>query len=62
METKKFLRWLMLVVCIGLLPFGCGSGNIAKRKASLIEVHKPVLVEKTGQDIRDEKYLYREVS
>ena len=54
METKKFLRCLMIAVCIGLLPFGCGAGNIAKKKASLIEGRKPVVVEKTGQDKRPE--------
>ncbi|MCK4824715.1 hypothetical protein KA005_53680 [bacterium] len=52
METKKFLRCLMIAVCIGLLPFGCGASNIGKKKASLIEVHKPVIAEKTGQSKR----------
>lgn len=52
METKKFLRCFMLLFCIGLLPFGCGAGNIGKKKASLIEVHKPVVIEKTGQNKR----------
>jgi len=42
----------MIAVCIGLLPFGCGAGNISKKKASLIEVHKPVVIEKTGQNKR----------
>jgi len=45
--------WVMLL-CIAFLPFGCGASKASKQKAEMIEVHRPVVVEKTGQDDRPE--------
>ena len=51
-EMKKSLGFVIFLVCITLLPFGCGSTRIAKQKAQLIETQRPVVVEKTDQDKR----------
>ncbi|NQV03620.1 MAG: hypothetical protein HQ542_13300 [Bacteroidia bacterium] len=54
METRKGLGFVLLVLCIAFLPFGCASSKMAKQKEALVEIHKPVIVEKTGQDNRPE--------
>ena len=54
METRKGLGFVLLVLYIAFLPFGCASSKMAKQKEAIIEVHKPVIVEKTGQDNRPE--------
>ena len=50
-KGHRFRPWA-LVICIAFLPFGCAAGKVAKEKANLIEIYKPVVVEKTGQDNR----------
>ncbi len=50
-KEHNFILWA-LVYCILFLPFGCGAGKVSKQKAQMIEVHRPVVVEKTGQDDR----------
>jgi len=50
-REHNFVPW-SLVCCILFLPVGCTAGKVAKEKANLIEVYKPVVVEKTGQDNR----------
>jgi hypothetical protein len=43
-----------LVLSVAFVAFGCAPSKMAKQKEALIEVHKPVIVEKTGQDNRPE--------
>jgi hypothetical protein len=52
MEMRKSYTIDLLVLFIVFLPYGCGAGKAAKQKAEMIEVHRPVVVEKTGQDDR----------
>jgi len=52
METRKGFGFVLLVLCMAFSPFGCAASKVAKEKANLIEVYKPVVVEKTGQDNR----------
>jgi|GEM_PF-1879724 len=52
MEIREFYKIDLLVLFILFLPFGCGGGKVAREKAEMIEVHRPVVVEKTGQDDR----------
>ena len=54
MEKRNCLGLTALVLVVVFLPFGCASSKMAKQKEALIEVHKPVIVEKTGQDNRPE--------
>jgi hypothetical protein len=54
MKTRKGFKLVPLVFCIGFLPFGCAAGKVAQQKENLIEVQRPVLVVKTGQDNRPE--------
>lgn len=51
MEKRNGLGLTVLVLSVVFLPFGCASSKMAKQKEALIEVHKPVIVEKTGQDM-----------
>ena len=52
MEKIKNYRICALAFCISIMIFGCGTSKIAKQKAATIELHKPVIVEKTGKDKR----------
>ena len=52
-EHNLIVSWV-LVSCILFLSFGCGAGSVGKETATLIEVQRPVLVKKTGQDNRPE--------
>ena len=54
MEKRNGLVLTTLVLGVIFLPFGCASSKMAKEKEAIIEVHKPVIVEKTGQDNRPE--------
>jgi hypothetical protein len=54
MKTRKGFKLVPLVFCIGFLPFGCAAGKVAQQKENLIEVQRPVVVVKTGQDNRPE--------
>ena len=48
MKLKKASAFLLLV----LLPFGCGAIAVKKKQQAFTESHRPVVVEKTGQDKR----------
>jgi len=52
MGIEKSYTIDLLVIFILFLPIGCGAGKVAREKAEMIEVHRPVVVEKTGQDDR----------
>lgn len=52
-KEQNFRVWGILI-CMGFLLFGCGAIKVAQQKENLIEVHKPVIVEKTNQDNRPE--------
>ena len=52
METRKDLKFVLLVLCMAFLPFGCAASKMAKQKEALVEIHKPLIVEKTGHDNR----------
>ena len=54
MAKRDGLRLWALALGVITLTFGCASSKIAEQKEALIEVHKPVIVEKTGQDNRPE--------
>ena len=54
MEKRNGLGLTALVLAVVFLPFGCASSKMANQKEALVEVHKPVIVEKTGQDNRPE--------
>ncbi len=54
MEKRNGFGLTALVLATIFLPFGCASSRMAKQKEALVEVHKPVIVEKTGQDNRPE--------
>ena len=54
MEKRNGFWFAALVLSVAFLPFGCASSKIAKQKEAIIEVHRPVIVEKTGQDNRPE--------
>ena len=54
MQRIRFSKFFMVILFIIFLPLGCGAGKIAKNKADIIEAHRPVIVEKTGQDKRPE--------
>ena len=47
-EIKIMFFWL----CIASILIGCGASKAARKNVSFIEVHKPVIVEKTGKDNR----------
>jgi len=54
MEKRNGLGFTALVLSVVFLPLGCASSKMAKQKEAIIEVYKPVIVEKTGQDTRPE--------
>jgi hypothetical protein len=54
MEKRYGFGLTAVVFSVAFMPFGCASSNMAKQKEALIEVHKPVTVEKTGKDNRPE--------
>lgn len=52
MRKKRNTGSAVLVLFIPFLLFGCGASKVAMKKEAIIEIHKPVVVEKTGQDKR----------
>ena len=46
--------FFLLAFCSYFLPLGCAASKVAQQKENLIEVQRPVLVVKTGQDNRPE--------
>lgn len=46
--------FFLLAFCSFFLPLGCSASKVAQQKEKLIEIQRPVLVEKTGQDNRPE--------
>ena len=45
---------MTLIICafLAFFPIGCGTSKVAEQKAAIIEVQRPVVVEKTGEDKR----------
>ena len=52
MEKNNGLRLTAMVLSVVFLPFGCAASKMAKQKEALVEIHKPLIVEKTGHDNR----------
>ena len=50
MLTIRNLRLFIVVICIVILSIGCGASKAVKQKQALMEIQKPVLMEKTGKD------------
>jgi len=44
--------WVVMIICISLLPVGCGAGEAVRRNPGTIKIQRPVITEKTGQDNR----------
>ena len=53
-KLKQNFRFFALLFCIAFLPFGCAAGEVARKKTTLMEIQKPLMVEKTGHDNRPE--------
>jgi hypothetical protein len=54
MEKRYGLGLTAVVLLVAFMAFACASSKVAKQKEALVEVHKPVVVEKTGKDDRPE--------
>jgi len=54
MKTIQNNRLILLIICIVLAVSGCGAKHITQQKTTLLEIRKPVLAEKSGEDNRPE--------
>jgi len=50
--SKPSFKRIVILICLVFLPFACGTNKAAKQKQSLMEIHTPVVVEKTDHDNR----------
>ena len=50
--TKPSFKRIVILICLVFLPFACGTNKAVKQKQSLMEIHTPIVVEKTGHDNR----------
>jgi len=48
----RFSKFFILTFFIIFLPLGCETSRVAKQKTTIIEMQRPVVVEKTGEDKR----------
>lgn len=49
---KHHIMWVVMIICISLLPIGCGAGQVVRRNPVVLEIQKPVIIKKTGHDNR----------
>lgn len=52
MKSVCSICCLATLFLIGFLPMGCGSSRAIKEKAGLMEIQRPLVVERTGRDKR----------
>lgn len=52
-DNRIFKKFFLLFLIVSLLV-GCGASKVSIQKVATIELHKPVVVEKTGKDKRPE--------
>ena len=51
---KKMSSLWIVIFCFVVLVFGCGAGKVVRQNKALMEIQKPVVMEKTGKDNRPE--------
>ena len=54
MKKIKFQSLWVVIFCFVVSIFGCGAGKAVKQTQAQMEIQKPVIMEKTGQDKRPE--------